>query len=210
MKKGLALAALVAISSSAMAQIRITEWMYNGDDGEFVEFTNIGNTSIDMTGWSFDDSSRTPGSTDLSSFGVVASGQSVVMSELAASAFATLWGGLAGVSIVGENSHNLGRADEINIYDQSGTLIDQLTYDDATGNGPRTSNVSGNILPASLGQNLAVNAELSSLGDTWGSWTGTNGSIANPGQYTPVPEPATMITLGVGGALALNRRRRKA
>ena len=30
--------------------------------GEFIELMNIGNTPIDMTGWSFDDSSRTAGS----------------------------------------------------------------------------------------------------------------------------------------------------
>ena len=63
----------------ASAQMRITEWSYQGANGEFVEFTNVGATPIDMTGWSFDDDSRTPGSQSLSTFGTVNPGVSVVL-----------------------------------------------------------------------------------------------------------------------------------
>ena len=41
--------------------MRITEFMYSGTNGEFVEFTNVGNAALDLSGWSFDDDSRTPG-----------------------------------------------------------------------------------------------------------------------------------------------------
>ena len=54
-----AAAATLLASSSSQAAIVITEWMYSGD--EFIEFTNTGSTAVDFTGWSYDDSTRTPG-----------------------------------------------------------------------------------------------------------------------------------------------------
>ena len=49
------IAATVIAAGSASGQIYITEWAYSVDGGEFVEFTNVGNSAIDMTGWSYDD-----------------------------------------------------------------------------------------------------------------------------------------------------------
>lgn len=207
MKRTLLFLALSGLTVAAQAQIQITEWMYNGADGEFVEFTNVGGTAIDMTGWSFDDNSRTPGVTDLSAFGMVEPGHSVIMCEPTASEFATAWG-LMHTTIVGENGANLGRADEINLFDGAGVLVDRLTYDDANGLGPRTSEISGNIPLNGLGANNANLAVLSMVGDTYGSWAAVGGSVGNPGQYTPVPEPATMAVLGLGVAALLRRRRK--
>ena len=56
-----AVAAAMLLAGRADAAIRITEWMYSGDDGEFIEFTNTGAAAVDLTGWSFSDSARTPG-----------------------------------------------------------------------------------------------------------------------------------------------------
>lgn len=188
--------------------MRITEWMYNGTDGEFIEFTNVGGSAIDMTGWSFDDNSRTAGSFSLSGFGMVAAGNSVILCEPTAATFIASWG-LSGVSVIGENTNNLGRTDEINLYNAGNGLVDRLTYDDTTGLGPRTNNVSGNIPLAALGTNNANAVVLSTLGDGFGSHAGTTGNVANPGVYAPVPEPATIAALGLGVA-AMIRRRRKA
>lgn len=207
MKRFAAFSILAALAGAASAQIRITEWMYNGADGEFIEFTNLGGTAIDMTGWSFDDNSRLPGVTDLSAFGVVNAGESVILTENPAAAFIAAWS-LSGVDVIGDNAANLGRNDELNIFNNVGGLIDRLTYDDANGVGPRTNDISGNIPFAALGTNNANAVVLSAMGDTYGSWTGAGGSIANPGEYTPVPEPATMAALGLGVAALLRRRRR--
>lgn len=38
-------------TAPAEAQIRITEFMYAGE--EFIELTNVGSTPVDFTGWSF-------------------------------------------------------------------------------------------------------------------------------------------------------------
>jgi predicted extracellular nuclease len=207
MNKFLLMCAFAAVALPASATIRITEWMYSGADGEFIEFTNVGMSDIDMTGWSFDDSSRLAGTVDLSMFGLVRAGQSVILAESAAATFATAWG-LTGVSIIGDNAANLGRGDEINIYDQSAMLVDRLTYDDVASLGPRTQEFSGNIPLADLGTNNANAALLSASGDSFGSWLGAGGSVANPGLYTPVPEPATMTALALGAAALIRRRRR--
>ncbi|MCX8053211.1 MAG: lamin tail domain-containing protein, partial [Armatimonadetes bacterium] len=123
-------AAVLGIVGAANARIEITEWMYVGYGSEFVEFTNVGSTPIDMTGWSFDDDSRTPGSWSLSGFGIVAPGQSVLLIEGSAATFRSQWNLAASVKIVDGNTHNLGRNDEINIYDAANNLVDRLTYGD--------------------------------------------------------------------------------
>ena len=208
------------VVSAAQAQMRITEWMYNGlgkdskgkadNSGEFVEFTNVGSSDINMAGWSFDDNSRTPGSQDLSAFGIVAKGESVLFTDVTDSVFRTDWGLAATVKVIGGNTNNLGRADEINLYDASSNLVDRLTYDDQTLGGVRTNNVSGNPGSMSdLGANDAPNWVLSYVGDAYGSRTSAWGEIGNPGVYA-VPEPATIVLLvsGLFMLTILSRSRR--
>ncbi|HLO40072.1 MAG TPA: lamin tail domain-containing protein, partial [Phycisphaerales bacterium] len=72
MKIILAIAAAALAAQTANAGIRISEWMYAGNNGEFIEIVNIGGSSVDLTGWSFDDDSRTAGTVDLSSLGTLA------------------------------------------------------------------------------------------------------------------------------------------
>ena len=51
----LAALAVVAwlVAVPAHAQMRITEFSYSATNGEFVEFTNVGSTSVDMSGYTF-------------------------------------------------------------------------------------------------------------------------------------------------------------
>jgi predicted extracellular nuclease len=200
---------VLSIASAAQAEMRVTEWMYNGTAsgslGEFVEFTNVGPSTIDMTGWSFDDDSRTPGIQILSTFGSVAPGESVLLTDISDTTFRTSWGLAATVKVIGNNGTNLARADEINLFDASSALVDRLTYNDQatpTPLGPRTNKVSGNPISFSdLGTNNAANWILSSVSpaDRYGSHTATTGDIGNPGVYVDaVPEPATIVILLTG------------
>jgi predicted extracellular nuclease len=193
----------IATSASALGQMRITEWMYNGD--EFIEFTNVGDASLDLDGWSFDDDSRAPGTVSLSAFGIVAAGQSVILSESDAATFRAAWGLGASVSVIGSNTTNLGRADELNLYDASSSLVDRLTYNDQVIGGPRTQNLSANILAANLGANAANLAVASLSGDAFGSVLSTSAYPGNPGFYVPEPTVATLLGIGVAG-LAARRR----
>ncbi|MEJ5260216.1 MAG: lamin tail domain-containing protein [Anaerohalosphaeraceae bacterium] len=190
----------------APATMRITEWMYGGANGEFVEFTNVGSTPIDLTGWSYDDDNRRPGQFSLSPFGIVAPGESVIITESAAASFRTAWGLSSSVKILGGYTNNLGRNDEINLYDALGNLVDRLTFGDQNFPGSiRTLNKSGNIPPAKLGQNDVYSAVLSAVNDEYGSFASTGGDIGNPGYY--IPEPTTFALLAAAGALALRKKR---
>lgn len=202
---------VLAFTSAAVASadVKITEWMYNGS--EFVELTNVGNSTVDFSTYSFDDNTRTAGSQSLAGFGMVSPYESVILSEQSADAFRTQWNLPASVKVIGGNTNNLGRGDEINIYDGT-TLVDRLTYDDqGTGpvKGPKTDVASANIALGDLGTNVAANAVVSKVGDAYGSYLSTTGNfVANPGKYTPVPEPASIAALGLGTLAFLRRRKR--
>jgi uncharacterized protein len=211
MKKVVVLVVL-AVAANVRAGIQITEWMYQGTNtaDEFVEFTNISSTAIDLTGWSYSDNSRVAGHVNLSAFKTVAAGESVILTSTAESAFRTAWGLSSSVRIIGGNiTDNLGRSDEINIYDSLGTLVDRLTYGDPgstpVGTGPRTQIKSCSIPASDYGQTVAQSTwVLSSVGDQYGAWKSSGNDIGSPGQ---VPEPATMALLGLG-ALILGYRRK--
>jgi hypothetical protein len=177
---------MVAVPAAASAapastgNIKITEWEYDGS--EFVEFTNFDTDSVDLSGWSFSDNHEQPGNTDLSSAGVVAPGESFILTDVTAAAFRADWGLADTVKVVGGNKTNLGRADEINIYDGTDKLIDSLSYDDQNGKGPRTNQ--GSAYPSTeavIGANDAASWTLSTVGDVEGSWTSNSGFIGSPG-----------------------------
>ncbi len=205
MKRTLATLLVLAVAAwSANAAVRITEWMYSGADGEFIEFTNLGPAPVDFAGWSFDDNSQIPGSAPLSAFGIVQPGESVILTESSAPGFIANWG-LVGVKVIGGLTHNLGRNDEINLYDASNNLVDRLTYGDQNFPGSiRTQNKSGNpITPAALGANDVYQWQLSFVGDGFGTYASAGGDLGNPGVY--IPEPASLGLLIVAAAI-LRRR----
>jgi len=168
-------------------RMRITEFMYQGTDGEFVEFTNVGDQPVDMSGWSYADSSRVPGHVALGAFGSVQPGESVILTEAAPAAFRTAWGLCSGVKVIGGNTvDNLGRGDEINLYDAGSAQVDRLTYGDnvAGVGGPRTQNASAWPSAAALGQNQITGWTLATIGDAEGSRASTGADIASPGKST--------------------------
>ncbi|PJJ55236.1 lamin tail domain-containing protein [Compostimonas suwonensis] len=181
----LVLAGLFAVPAAVSAaentgQIRITEWEYNGS--EFVEFTNLDTDSIDLDGWSFSDSGENPGDTDLSSAGIVAPGESFILSEESAADFRSEWNLPSSIKVVGDNSKNLGRGDAINIYNSADTLVDTLTYSDEDGKGPRTDTASAWPSTESvIGTDHAASWTRSTAGDAEGSWTSKSGYIGSPG-----------------------------
>mgnify|MGYP000225397968 CR=1 FL=1 len=206
MRIALAMVVVTAVSAAANAGMEITEWMYSGTNGEFMEFTNVGASPIDMTGWSYDDDSRIPGTVSLSAFGVVQPGESVILTETGEAAFRAAWGLGASVKVIGGLTVNLGRADEINLFDAGNAVADRLAYNDQAGQGPRTQYKSCNIPAVDYGLTVASGSwPLASVGDVYGSWQSTGGDIGSPGR---VPEPATLAFLAAGGLLTLRRRNR--
>lgn len=206
--------ALLATGQTWAATVAVTEWMYSGNGGEYIEFTNLSGAAIDFTGWSFDDDSRAAGTVSLSGFGVVAAGESVILTEASAAQFIADWGLAATAKVIGGNTTNLGRNDEINLYDNTSTLIDRLTYGDQTFAGTiRTQNASGNPLSAAaLGANNPALWTLAVNGDLYGSHLSANGDLGNPGtlgSLNPVPVPAAVWLLGSAlvGLVGIGRRK---
>ncbi len=167
--------------------LRITEYMYSGDGGEFVEFTNLSEEPIDLTGWSMDDDSATPGTFDLSAAGIVLPGQSIVITEDEAVTFMADWS-LVGVIVLGLNDvAKLGRNDQINIYDADDNLIDRLDYGDESYPGTiRARYASGQACEDLIGQNDIFGWVLAEVGDGYGSYASTPGDIGSPGLFVAV------------------------
>ncbi len=184
----------------AVGNMQITEFMYDGSNGEFVEFTNIGNAPVNMAGWSFDDDSNTPGSFDLSTFGVVQPGESVILTEATAAAFRTAWSLPSTVKVIGGlgSGNNLGRNDAINLFDNTGALVDRLAYGDQTFPGTiRTQGVSGWAPVDKLGsQVITPDWVFSSVNDGQNSRTSAGGNIGNPGIYNTGVAGVVLIESG--------------
>ncbi|HNQ23987.1 MAG TPA: lamin tail domain-containing protein [Phycisphaerae bacterium] len=207
MRLSIVVGVLVALVQVAAGDVVISEWMYSGTDGEFVEFTNVGATPVDMTNWSYSDTDAEPGDVSFFDvFGVVQPGESVIFTEAEPALFRAAWGLGAGVKIFGPNTDsNLGRNDQINLYDADGNLADQLSYGDQDHPGtPRTQNRSCNIPGTDYGYDVAQTTwVLASDGDEYGSWKSAGFDTGSPGQ---LPEPATLALLLAGGLLVGRRR----
>lgn len=169
--------------------LRLTEWMYAGASGEFMEFTNLSGAAIDLNGWSIDDDHATAGAFSLSAFGSVQPGESVIVTEADANAFRTAWNLAPTVKVIGGlgtvGGNNLSRNDQIHLFDSSGALQDRLWYGDQTYAGTiRTQNRSGQVGCAAVGLNVLSGWTLSTVGDVYGSYAATSGDIGTPGTST--------------------------
>lgn len=208
----------LCMATQAMAQVRITEWAYQGADGEFIEFTNLGPGAVDMTGWSYDDDGRVPGAQSLSAFNILAPGESAILADILAADFITAWGLPGSVKVIGGNVNNLSRNDEINIFngpDPVLNLVDRFAYGDQNFPGTiRTQNKTGNPVALSDLETDSVgtsNWVLAVNGDSYGSYISVNGDVGNPGifsLYVPaVPEPTSLALAGLCAiGFAIRRR----
>lgn len=171
--------------------IRITEWMYSGASGEFVEFTNTSAQPIDLTGWSMDDDNASPGAFSLSAAGVLQPGESLLVTEALAADFRTAWGLAPSVKVIGElgvaSGNNFGRNDQIHLFDATNVTQDRLFFGDQNFPGSiRTQNRSGQAPCGALGENDVLQWQLSTVGDVYGSAAATSGDVGTPGRFVTI------------------------
>jgi len=207
----------MAASTAAQADVRITEFMYQGANSgnrEFFELTNISNGAVDITGWTYNDNDPNNPVAFGSSFGLLGANESIILTEMSEAAFRSYWGLSSSVRIfsIGGNS-NLGSSDSINIYSSSAqtlaNLVDSVTYSGTTRGISRNRPVNAT---GSVANSLFVD---SIAGDAYGSTlapTGPDRDLANPGKFpSAVPEPASWALM-IGGFMlvgASTRRTRK-
>jgi hypothetical protein len=63
---------------------------------------------------------------------------------------------------------------------------------------------------AALGANDVTQWEYAYVGDQWGSYLSSYGAIGNPGSFTVVPEPSTVLLFAVGTIAVFGRRLKNA
>ena len=213
MKPLIPILALV-MASYGHAAIVITEVMSSSahpsggsNNGDWFELTNNGSTAVDVTGWSWDDSSDTPGSGNFGALTSIASGQSVVICEEPAgdeSIWLADWN-LTGVTVInvgGSVFQGLGAGgDEVNIYDASDVLVTTATFGTATGGRSFEWDQDGNSLGTSVaGENGAFVAASDGV-----SAAGVD--IGSPG-FSLVPEPGSALLCAMATLGFLGRRSR--
>lgn len=128
-------------SSSTPALVKITEFTYKyttGAEHEFVELTNVGAGTLNLTGWVLSDNHGTltgDSSTSLSAITAIAAGESVIVSDQAADAFRAEWGLAGTVQVVQEqNGLAFGSGDSIELFDNQGNVADRVDYAGVTAN----------------------------------------------------------------------------
>lgn len=191
-----AIAAATAVSSAA-PEVRITEKMYTGLFGEFVEITNVGDQDQDMTGWEYTDS-EAEDFVDLSAIGTLEDGESAIITEADEAVFSLVWYGTftgvskpAGLVIIDNVTVNLGRNDAVQIFD-NGLPADSLTYNDQGSgdvDGFRSEDVSAVPGPLTVFGTDKYSTWILSVDGVNGAWksgnhaANGNGTIGSPGYY---------------------------
>lgn len=141
---------LLLAATAAQAQVRITELMFEGsglatvelkangelnykikgEKREFFEITNLGSSSVDVSGWTYNDDKTNDPIAFGNAFGSLAAGESALLTEVVdVNAFRTHWGLSAAVKVYSfGGKSNLGKNDSIWLFNKAGQAVDQVSY----------------------------------------------------------------------------------
>lgn len=201
------IAALAAssLASIASAAIVITEASSTGSSGsvgsDWFEITNLGLTSVDITGWRVDDNSNSfAASLLLNGVTNIAPGESVLFLETAAGAnipaFRALWGQIDSVQIGYYSGSGIGLGsggDAVNIFDSTGVLVNAVTF------GAAVQGVSFGYDP------ISSSFGAPSVAGVAGARISASGTdVGSPGV---IPAPSAAALLAIGGIMTRRRRR---
>ena len=198
---------LALLSFSARADLIITEVMPSSShtntvaNGDWWELYNSGASAIDLTTYSWDDNTATPGSADFNGLTINA-GEAIIIGQETVgqeAAWLAAWA-LSGVTVINLGNtefQNFGAGgDEIHVYDTLNVQVAAVTFGAATAGFSFEWDASGNSLGLSVnGENGAFLADASAGGGP---------DVGSPG--TVIPEPCTMALLSFGAVLLCGRR----
>lgn len=198
----------------AQSAIFITEVMSDSShpggtsNGDWFELTNSGALAVNITGWSWDDDSNTPGTAGFGGLTTINPGQSIlVVRETTGqeASWASDWG-VTGATLV-----NLGAGsgipdfsvsgDTLYIYDNTNTQVTTVTFGSST----QGFSFEWDGLGNSLG--LSANGENGAFRASSDGASGTGVDIGSPG-VAQIPEPSRLLLLAAGTLAATLRRRR--
>ena len=174
------------------AQLRITEVMPDSNhsdsnaNGDWFEITNTGINPVNVSGFSFDDDSATAGSSGSFPSHSLAAGESlIVLNEVSATNFRTLWNLPATFRIITNieisDYQGLGRnGDAVFLYNNFGTLIDSFPFGSAT--------EGFTFARFDDGTNVPGNLSIEGLFESYES-DDPSGDIGSPGIAASQPEP---------------------
>ena len=183
---------LPALALPLSAQLRITEVMSNSNhsdtaaNGDWFEITNTGATAVNIAGYSFDDDDRISGASGGFPPYLLQSGASmVVLNDAPDTTFRSLWNLDLSIRVITKseisNFPGLGSAgDEVNLFNNSGGLIDRFTFGAATEGFSFAKYNDGQSVPGGLSSNNVLGAYESD---------DPNEDIASPGISSDVPSP---------------------
>lgn len=210
---------------SAHAALHITEVMAasghagGAGNGDWFEIYNSGPTAIDLTGWSWDDNTFTPGAHTFGSISIAPNSVVLVVDENAA--LINFWKndvwsiGTPGVVLVNTEVggfSGLGSGgDSVAIYNSGGTLETSVTFGAASTGSSFAWDLSGVSLGFSIagtnGAYVAPKDGNDNAADTDPSLYAAGSDVASPGVAVPEPSSAAFLLLGLTAA-TLRRRRR--
>ena len=181
-----------ALALPLSAQLRITEVMSNSNhsdtaaNGDWFEITNTGSTAINIAGYSFDDDDRLAGASGGFPAYVLQSGASmIVLNDASDTTFRSLWNLDLPIRVIANaeisNFPGLGSAgDEVNLFNNSGGLVDRFTFGAATEGFSFAKYNDGQSVPGELSSNGVLGAYESD---------DPSDDIASPGISSDVPAP---------------------
>ena len=183
---------LPALALPLSAQLRITEVMSNSNhsdtaaNGDWFEITNTGSTAVNIAGYSFDDDDRRAGASGSFPAYVLQPGISMmVLNDASDATFRSLWNLDPSIRVIANaeisNFPGLGSGgDEVNLFNNSGGLVDRFTFGAATEGFSFAKYNDGQPVPGDLSSNSVLGAYES---DDPGE------DIASPGISSNVPAP---------------------
>lgn len=208
---GLAGAAVLAPPAHAAgANIQITEIAYGGKvtgsttggDGEYVEITNEGDASQDLTGWTYDTGATQPtAGAGISLSGTLAPGASLIVTDVAAAEFRAEWGLKSSVQVISNNkTHTLdGGPNAAYVFDAGDVVVDTVAYPAKGAAGAFTGKGQAmTATAATSSQSTTAGWAVETVGDSEGAWTSASGAVGSPGASTyGTSTPASVRTATV-------------